>query len=151
MKQPVDSTLPRVAIFIVKSDIEVFVWFVVKVRISILSVGATTGRPRSYRLSLHIRLRSISIVGVDVPATRGHYRSPPHIRLLLKSVIYRSLLLWEKVPRNEADEEGVKGRCAMEKFVYVTDTSSTASGPLDVCEANSTVACDMLPHWGRLL
>ena len=35
----------------------------------------------------------------------------------------------EKVPRNEADEEGVKRRCAMEKFVYVTDTSSTASGP----------------------
>ena len=52
-----------------------------------------------------------------------------NFRLLLKSVIYRSLLLWEKVPRNEADEEGVKGRCAMEKFVYVTDTSSTASGP----------------------
>ena len=51
-------------------------------------------------------------------------RSPPHIRLLLKSVIYRSLLLWEKVPRNEADEEGVKGRCDREKFVYVTDTSS---------------------------
>ena len=71
-------------------------------------------------------------------------RSPPYIRLLLKSVIYRSHLLWEKVPRNEADEEGVKGRCAMEKFVYVTDTSSTASGPLDVCEANSTVACNML-------
>ena len=22
-------------------------------------------------------------------------------------------------------------------------------GPLDVCNANSTVACDMLPHWGR--
>ena len=57
------------------------------------------------------------------------YLLSPHIRLLLKSVIYRSLLLWEKVPRNEADEEGEKGRCAMEKFVYVTDTSSTASGP----------------------
>ena len=41
----------------------------------------------------------------------------------------KSLLLREKVPRNEADEEGVKWRCAMEKFVYVTDTSSTASGP----------------------
>ena len=39
MKQPVDSTLPRVAIFIVKSDIEFFVWFVVKGRISISSVG----------------------------------------------------------------------------------------------------------------
>ena len=23
-------------------------------------------------------------------------------------------------------------------------------GPLDVCNANSTVACDMLPYWGRL-
>ena len=58
---------PRVSFcFIVKSDIEVFVWSVVKVRISISSVGATIGRPRSYRLSLHIRLRSLSIVGVDV-------------------------------------------------------------------------------------
>ena len=35
-----DSRLPRVAIFIVKRDIEIVVWFVVKGRISISSVGA---------------------------------------------------------------------------------------------------------------
>ena len=41
---------PRVSFyFILKSDIEIFVWSVVKVRISISSVGATTGRPRSLR------------------------------------------------------------------------------------------------------
>ena len=44
-----DSRLPRVAVFIVKSDIEFFVWCVVKGRISISFVGATTGRPRSSR------------------------------------------------------------------------------------------------------
>ena len=31
------------------------------------------------------------------------------------------------------------------KLVCVANTSSTASGPLDVFEENSTVACDMLP------
>ena len=46
----------------------------------------------------------IKPVGVDVHDDPRSYGSPPHIRLLLKSVIYRSLLLWEKVPRNEADE-----------------------------------------------
>ena len=44
----------------------------------------------------------------------------------------------EKVPRNEADEVFTN------KKVFVSLTSSTASGPLDVCEANSTVACNML-------
>ena len=51
MKQPVDSRLPRVAFdFIVKSDIEVFVWFVVKGRISISSVGALHEAPAFKKL-----------------------------------------------------------------------------------------------------
>ena len=53
-----------------------------------------------------------------------------------------------------------------ESFSFVVNTSPTAiartpkthfirfgeprSGPLDVCNANSTVACDLLSHWGRL-
>ena len=46
MKKPVDSRLPRVSFdFIVKGDIEIFVWSVVKGRISISPVGATIGRP----------------------------------------------------------------------------------------------------------
>ena len=42
---------PRVSFFIliVKSEIKIFVWSVVKIRISISSVGATTGRPSSVR------------------------------------------------------------------------------------------------------
>ena len=44
----------------------------------------------------------------------------------------------EKVPRNEADEVFYKQKD------LISLTSSTASGPLDVCEANSTVACNML-------
>ena len=44
----------------------------------------------------------------------------------------------EKVPRNEADEVFYKQKD------MISLTSSTASGPLDVCEANSTVACNML-------
>ena len=53
MKQPVDSTLPRVAFdFIVKRDIEIFVWFVVKVRISISSVGALHEAPAFKKITL---------------------------------------------------------------------------------------------------
>ena len=31
----------------------------------------------------------------------------------------------------------------------ITDYSSTASGHLDVCNANSTVACDKIPSQGK--
>ena len=58
-----------------KRDIEFFVWSVVKVRISILSVGATTGRPRSYRSPPHIRLSSFLIVGTGVPDCPKSLRS----------------------------------------------------------------------------
>ena len=80
--------------------------------------------------------RSKTLFSQSPPPLRGapsqrepSEKSLPRIPLLPKSATYISLLLWEKVPRNEADEECVKGRCAMEKFVYVTNTSSTASGP----------------------
>ena len=68
-------------VLIVKSDIEIFVWFVVKGRISISSVGATTGRPRSYGSPPHIRLSSFLIVGVGAFDDPRAYGLPPCIRL----------------------------------------------------------------------
>ena len=56
MKQPVDSRLPRGAFdFIVKSDIEIFVWSVVKGRISISSVGALHEAPAFKKLLCAVR------------------------------------------------------------------------------------------------
>ena len=42
----------------------------------------------------------------------------------------KSLLLWEKVPRNEADEEGVKRRIDMEKFVLLRTPHPPQAVPL---------------------
>ena len=50
-------------------------------RTSLLNVGATIGRPRSYRLSLRIRLSSFLLVGVDVLDDPRAYGLPPCIRL----------------------------------------------------------------------
>ena len=37
----------------------------------------------------------------------------------------------------------------MRCYEKTKDYSSTASGPLDVCNANSTVACDKIPSQGK--
>jgi hypothetical protein len=59
---------PRVSFyFIVKRDIEIFVWFVEKTKITILPVGVgALDDPRTYGSPPHIRLSSFLIVGVDV-------------------------------------------------------------------------------------
>ena len=74
-------------ILIVKSDIKIFVWSVVKGRISISSVGATIGRPSSLRLqNAHPSVAKsngfLSMpVGVGAHDDPRTYGSPSHIRL----------------------------------------------------------------------
>ena len=59
MKQPVDSRLPRVAIFIVKRDIEIFVWFVAVMTIYISPVGVDVlDDPRKIKIKAKISIEN---------------------------------------------------------------------------------------------
>jgi hypothetical protein len=47
------------------------------------------------------------------------------------------------------DEVSVSKAFFLHLIFGVCNYSSTASGPLDVCNANSTVACDKIPSQGK--
>ena len=78
MKQPVDSTLPRVAIFIVKSESVIFVW----------SVAENDDIHLACRGDHNVFEENLQACHVVV---RARYDYKMHIRLLPKSVIYVSL------------------------------------------------------------
>ena len=88
--------------------------------------------------------KALALPRLFIRAKRGTKKSSPVGEGGSRNVCKANL------PRSEAeyvrltDEESSVSSTSIHMFRF------TQLGPLDVCFANSTVACDMLPYWGRL-